>query len=49
MIDATPGVSHKEQTTFWLRHVLKDNAFEVKERFLQASDCNVKTGEEIAN
>ena len=48
--DATPDISHKEQTTFLLRYLsLKNNAFEVEERFLLFNDVNAKSGEEIAN
>ena len=50
IIDATPYISHKEQTTFMTIYVLlKGGAFEVKKRFFQFSDCNAKTGDEIAN
>ena len=50
IVDATPDILYKEQTAFMMRRVLLNGgAFEVKERFFQSSDCNVKTAYKIAN
>lgn len=51
IVDATPDSAHVEQTTFILRFVWlnEKNQYEIHERFLEFSDCNGKTGEDIAN
>lgn len=52
IVDATPDSSHVEQTSFVIRYVgLNDisNEYEIQERFLEFTDCNEKTGQDIAN
>lgn len=50
MVDGTPDISHKEQTTFVLRYLTKNNGiFEIQERFIEFFDCCKKTGSEIAD
>lgn len=50
LADATPDMSHTEQTTFVLRYVLEsETEFKIAERFLCFVDCNKKTGKGIAN
>ena len=50
MVDGTPDVSHKEQTTFILRYLTKnDGVYEVQERFLEYFDCCKKSGSDIAD
>ncbi|XP_072375305.1 zinc finger MYM-type protein 1-like [Diabrotica undecimpunctata] len=52
MVDATPDSSHVEQTSFVFRYIIfKEDVkeYEIHERFLEFSDCNEKTGEDIAN
>ena len=48
-MDAIPDSSHVEQTAFFLRYLsLKDDRYEVQERFLMFADCTIKRGEDIA-
>ncbi|CAG9835440.1 unnamed protein product [Diabrotica balteata] len=52
MVDSTPDSSHVEQTSFVFRYIIfKEDAkeYEIYERFLEFSDCNEKTGEDIPN
>ena len=49
IVDSTPDSSHKEQTTFILRYLMKENGiFSVYERFLKFADCSNKSGADIA-
>ena len=49
IVDATPDSSHVEQATILLRYLnLKDDRYEVQERFLMFVDCSSKRGEDIA-
>ena len=46
---ANPDSSHAEQTTFLLRYLtLKDDRYEVHERFFMFADCSSKREEDIA-
>jgi hypothetical protein len=45
LVDATPDVSHDEQNTFILRHlVLKNDVYSIQERFLEFVDETTHTG-----
>ena len=49
IVNSTPDSSHKEQNTFILRYLLKENGvFTVCERFLKFADCSNKSGADIA-
>ena len=48
IVDSTPDSSHKEQNTFILRYLLKENGvFTVCEIFLTFADCSNKSGADI--
>ena len=47
-VDVTPHSSRFEQTTFLYRYLsLKDDRYEIQERFLVFADCSSKRGEDI--
>lgn len=51
MVDATPDMSHTEQSTFILRYLFDksgDGEYQIHERFLSFIDDSKKTGEDIA-
>ena len=49
IVGAIPDSYHVEQTTFLLRYLsVRDDRYEVQERFLMLDDCSSKRGEEIA-
>ncbi|XP_065658227.1 zinc finger MYM-type protein 1-like [Hydra vulgaris] len=50
MVDATPDVSHTEQSSFVIRYVheKEPGKFLIEERFLIFADCAKKTGSDIA-
>lgn len=48
-VDGTPDCSHKEQLSFIIRYVKReDTSFSIEERFLAFHEFSKKTGEEIA-
>ncbi|XP_065658605.1 uncharacterized protein LOC136083124 [Hydra vulgaris] len=51
MVDATPDVSHTEQSSFVIRYVheKEPGKFLIEERFLIFADCAKKTGSDIAD
>ena len=50
LANATPDMSHTEQTTLVLRYLLEyETEFKIAERFLCFVACNIKTGKGIAN
>ena len=48
IVDIAPDTSHVEQTAFLLRYLkLKDDRYEVQERFPMFTDCSSKGGKQI--